>query len=284
MLPHVSIIVPTINEAGNLPGLVERIAAAMAACDYEILVIDDESQDGTAEVCRELTRTHPLTLYVRPEPTGGLSGAVLYGFARARGDILVVMDADLQHPPEVLPALIAPVSAREADIVIGSRRAPGSSIAGPWGLWRRLNSTISRWLAAPLVGPVRDPLAGFFAIRRATWLQARCLNPLGYKIALELMCKCPARQIVEIPIEFGMRMHGESKLRLAQQVGYIRHLGRLYLSRCSAAQPGLRSQPKRGIPGRRGSSSATAITRRGMMSALQRQNIERAGAELKAIE
>src|SRR5688572_9255852 len=101
--PDLSIVVPALNEAKNLPELARRIHAAMAGRNYELLIVDDGSRDGTVEVCAELARAYPLELIVRDPPEDGLSGAVLTGFARARGQTLVVMDADLQHPPEKLP-------------------------------------------------------------------------------------------------------------------------------------------------------------------------------------
>lgn len=230
MRSEVSIVVPTINEAATLPELMSRIAKSIGHLRYEVLVIDDRSTDGTLEVCANLSRSYPITGYARPNPTGGLGGAVLHGFALASGDVLVVMDADLQHPPEALPALVAPLIARQSDFVIGSRRVAGSTIVDAWGRWRQVNSAFARWLAAPLTSGIRDPLSGFFALRRATWEQAENLNPLGYKIALELLCKCPVNQVAEIPIQFGVRRHGSSKLTISQRVGYVRHLIRLYAS------------------------------------------------------
>jgi dolichol-phosphate mannosyltransferase len=231
--PPLSIIVPTVNEAANLPLLVERIHTALSRLrlTYEVLIIDEGSSDGTPEVCAKLAEGFPVTLFVRESPIGGLSGAVLHGFARACGEIVVVMDADLQHPPEALPSLIAPLTRGESDFVIGSRRAPGGSIVGPWGTCRRLNSAMARWLAAPLVRGVHDPMSGFFAVRRATVQAAGDLNPLGYKIGLELLCKCDLDRVVEVPIQFGTRLSGDSKLTFAQQIAYLRHLSRLYLNR-----------------------------------------------------
>jgi dolichol-phosphate mannosyltransferase len=226
--PRVSVIVPTLDEGANLSALARRISGALEGWGYEILIIDDGSRDGTVEVCGELAERLPVTLHVRSEPRGGLSGAVLYGFARARGEILVVMDGDLQHPPEALPAMLAPLLAGEADFVIGSRRAEGARIVGRWGWLRRANSEIARLLAVPLVGRVRDPMSGFFAVRRTCIDEGAALNPVGYKIALELMCKCRFRRIVEVPIEFGPRNGGRSKLCIRQRIAYVRHLFRLY--------------------------------------------------------
>jgi dolichol-phosphate mannosyltransferase len=228
----VSIIVPTINEGDNLPALVKRISTSMTGYHYEVLIIDDGSVDDTADVCRRLGHLYPLVLHTRSAPVGGLSGAVLYGFARARGEILVVMDADLQHPPEALPRVITPLIAGECDIAVGSRRAPGARVSAQWGPLRRINSEIARLLAAPLAGSIRDPMSGFFALRRATWRDGADIDPLGYKICLELICKCPVQRILEIPIEFAERAHGHSKLTILQQFHYIRHLRRLYTFCC----------------------------------------------------
>src|SRR5437762_2625378 len=115
----VSIIVPTLNEAENLPLLVPRIARAMDGRQFEIIIVDDDSRDNTLAACAELSESYPLTLHVREHPKDGLSGAVLAGFGLARGDVLVVMDADLQHPPERLPALIEPLERGEAEFVLG---------------------------------------------------------------------------------------------------------------------------------------------------------------------
>jgi dolichol-phosphate mannosyltransferase len=226
--PQISIVVPALNEAANLTPLAEQIAAALSRRSYEILIVDDNSRDDTVTVCAELARRFPLRLIVRTDPKNGLSGAVLHGMAEARGEIFVVMDADLQHPPAKLPELLAPLDAGEADFVIGSRYAPGGSTGERWGLFRKINSRVATLLAQPFAGSVTDPMSGFFALRRETFARGKRLTPLGYKIGLELMCKCRAERVREIPIHFAERTRGESKLTLAQQFKYLEHLSRLY--------------------------------------------------------
>jgi len=227
--PFVSIIIPTLEEAANLPLLVPRIAVAMGDRAYEILVVDDDSRDGTDAACGELARSYPVSVHVRRRPADGLGGAVIAGFSLARGDVLVVMDADLQHPPEALPLLLAPLESGEADFVLGSRHAPGGTVAERWGLMRRLNSRVATLLARPFAGnSCTDPMSGFFALRRDLLDGADRLTPLGYKIGLELMCKCRVGRVKEIPIHFTARQHGQSKLTVAQQFRYLEHLSRLY--------------------------------------------------------
>jgi dolichol-phosphate mannosyltransferase len=221
------VIVPAWNEAENIPVLVPRIAEALGACNFEILIVDDGSKDGTADVCAQLTRNFPLRLLVRNPPLHGLSGAVLDGIAASHGKTLIVMDADLQHPPERLGALLKALD-EGADFALGSRYVPGGSTDGQWTLFRKVNSWAATALARPFAGKVRDPMSGFFALRRSTFDRAQRLTPLGYKIALELMCKCRVNRVQEIPIHFGLRTRGESKLNLKQQFRYLEHLSRLY--------------------------------------------------------
>ena len=226
--PQISIVVPALNEAENIPLLVPRIAAALAGCDYEILIVDDNSKDATPTVCSELAEKFPLRLVIREQPKDGLGGAVLYGFANAKGRYLVVMDADLQHPPEKLPELLKPIEQGEADFALGSRLVAGGSVGKEWGAFRKLNSWVATQLARPFAGPTRDPMSGFFALKRESVDRAQRLTPLGYKIGLELMCKCRVKHVREIPIHFAERTHGQSKLSLKEQFRYLEHLSRLY--------------------------------------------------------
>jgi dolichol-phosphate mannosyltransferase len=225
---NLSVIVPALNEAANLPTLAERIHAALGGRTYELLIVDDNSRDNTQAVCAELATKYPLRLIVRTEPKDGLSGAVLHGMAEAKGEYLAVMDADLQHPPEKLPDLVAPLERGEADFVIGSRYIEGGTIETGWTFFRRINSGVATLLARPFAGRVSDPMSGFFALRRSDYASATRLTPLGYKIALELLTKCRVQRVKEIPIHFGKRLAGESKLSLKEQFRYLEHLSRLY--------------------------------------------------------
>jgi dolichol-phosphate mannosyltransferase len=227
----VSVIVPTLCEADNLPILVPRIAAALAAAGLsgEIIIVDDDSPDGTEAACNELAQRFPVRLLVR-KGERGLAGAVLHGMRHAFGAVLVVMDADLSHPPEAIPALVDALGCGAADFAIGSRYIRGGRTDAGWGVFRRLMSRVATTLARPLAR-ARDPLAGFFAIRRATVARCSPLDPVGFKIGLELMVKCGCRQIKEIPITFHDRHKGTSKLTVREQVNYLRHLARLYAYR-----------------------------------------------------
>jgi dolichol-phosphate mannosyltransferase len=230
--PAVSIVVPTFREAESLPALIDRVARLRqeAGLSLELLIVDDDSQDGTEALIA--ARSEPwLELFVRREDRG-LSQAVLFGLARARGQSLVVMDADSSHPPEVIPEMLAALH-EGADFVLGSRYVAGGTTAEGWGLFRYLNSKVATYLARPLTS-VTDPMSGFFALPREVFARAENPSPLGYKIGLELIVRCHCRQVREIPIHFSNREHGESKLTVHQQLLYLRHLARLYRFRFGA--------------------------------------------------
>lgn len=223
---RVSVIVPTYREAENLPALIDQIdrVRSVTGWDLEVHIMDDRSNDGTVDVVRQLCRDW-VHLHVR-HGKRGLSSAVIDGFAAAGGDILIVMDADLSHPPEKLPDLVAALEAG-ADFVIGSRYTPGGTTDAAWGPLRALNSRFATWLARPFTQSA-DPMAGFFALRRAALGTAAALNPIGYKIGLELIVKCGFEQIVEVPIDFRERRLGQSKLTLWEQLRYLEHVRRLF--------------------------------------------------------
>ncbi len=223
----VSVIVPTYNEVENLPLLSERLEKVRRKhnLSLELLIMDDDSQDGTEELVSSIDKDW-ITLVVRKKERG-LSQAVVEGLKLARGDVLFVMDADLSHPPEKIPEMLAELE-KGADFVMGSRYVAGGQTGDSWGLFRWLNSRVATLLARPLTS-VKDPMSGFFALPRTTFESACDLNPIGYKIGLELMVKCNLFCIKEIPIHFENRQFGKSKLTLTQQKQYLQHLFRLFI-------------------------------------------------------
>ena len=176
--------------------------------------MDDDSRDGSAELVDRLD-LHWVHMVVRTADRG-LSQAVLDGLRRSDGDVLVVMDADLSHPPEKIPEMLDALD-RGADAVVGSRFTEGGSTGDDWGLFRWANSRVATLLARPLT-PLMDPMSGFFALRRSTFAARTDFNPIGYKIGLELIIKCRCRKVVEVPIHFTDRRLGKSKLSLKEQI------------------------------------------------------------------
>ncbi len=224
-----SIIVPTYRERENIPHLIDRIARlkAQEGLEIELMFLDDQSRDGSVEAVAACG--HDWVRIIERTGERGLSAAVIDGFRQARHPVLICMDCDLSHPPEKIPQMILALSAGQ-QFVIGSRYVPGGSTDDDWGFFRWLNSRVATWLARPLT-KVHDPMSGFFALRKADFDRADELNPVGYKIALELIVKCGFQNVGEVPIHFTDRIHGESKLTLKEQLKYIKHLRRLYLYR-----------------------------------------------------
>jgi len=220
-------VVPTYCERDALPFLIERLAALKEHChlELELLIMDDDSQDGSVEFISSCGYDW-ARIVVRKE-NKGLSPAVVDGLMLAKYPVIVVMDADLSHPPEKIPHMILALESGQ-EFVIGSRYVPGASTDDNWGFFRWLNSRIATWLAWPLTS-AKDPMAGFFAFRKAELDKAPYLNPIGYKVALEIIVKCKLSNVGEVPIHFSDREHGESKLTLMQQLLYIQHLRRLYM-------------------------------------------------------
>ncbi len=223
----VTVILPTLDEAENIDAAVAAVLEACddASLDVEVLIVDDASVDGTRERARvwesEDRRVHLLARLGER----GLAGAVLAGARFASGDVVVVMDADLSHPAEAVPALARPVLEDTCDMVIGSRYVPGGATPGwPWS--RRLLSWGAAVLARLLVD-VRDPCSGFFAVPRETLLEAG-KAPGGFKIGLEILARSrPGQRVEEIPITFRTRVHGSSKLGARVALSYLAQLVRL---------------------------------------------------------
>ncbi len=192
--PRVTIVVPTFREVESLPHLIDRVAKvrADAGLDIEMLIMDDDSRDGSVELVA--ARPEKWVQIIVRTSDRGLSPAVLDGLRRAQGDVLVCMDADLSHPPETLPQMLAKLD-QGADFVLGSRYVAGGTTSDDWGFLRWLNSRVAITLARPLT-TVRDPMSGFFALRRETFARGEAFNPVGYKIGLEIMVKCGCERVV----------------------------------------------------------------------------------------
>ena len=223
MSKTISLIIPTYNERNNITPLVERIHHALSNYDYRILFIDDNSRDGTAELINSLSQKYPVSVIVRKDKRG-LASAVVDGLKHVTGDIVGVMDADLQHPPEVILDLLRAIE-NGADMTIASRYVQGGGCQG-LGLARRVISKGAVYLAHVLLPPTRqikDPVSGFFVFKKQAIVNAN-LNPTGYKILLEILMQGEFRSIAEVPYIFRTRTSGESKLRARQQIDYLKHI------------------------------------------------------------
>ncbi|KAI1798219.1 nucleotide-diphospho-sugar transferase [Ganoderma leucocontextum] len=238
---HYSVIVPAYKENGNLRPLVTRIFGALSQAgspvsphEVEVIIVDDNSRDGSVETVDDLRREGYNARIIVRTTERGLSSAVVRGFREAQGDNMLCMDADLQHPPEYVPAMLASMSPTK-EFALGTRYAKGVEIDEGWPLYRRIISSGARMLALPLTS-ASDPMSGFFGIRKETFLKARNLNSDGFKIALDLLVKCniSGRAIAEVPFSFGVRSEGESKLTGKVMIRYLEQLGELYWFRFSA--------------------------------------------------
>jgi len=216
-------VIPTYKERDNIRPLVERLGLALVQRDYEVVLIDDDSQDGTEEVVAELVAHYPVRFVVR-RGEKGLATAVIAGIGLASYDIVLVMDADLQHPPEVVPSVIAAMDAG-ADVAVASRYVPGGGNEG-WSKLRQIISNGAIFLAhllLPRSRKVKDPMSGFFAFRREVIRDVK-LAPIGYKILLEIIVAARPQNVVEVPFKFHIREKGESKLSVRQERDYLKHL------------------------------------------------------------
>ena len=225
-----ALIVPTLNEAENIDKVLGEVSAALSETryEYEIVVVDDGSTDGTVENVREWTKRDPRIRFVARAGERGLAGAVLEGWSQSSGaNLLGVIDADLQHPPELLPKLLK--AAEQADIAIASRYAQDDGTKG-WNPLRAAVSRLSTLAAAPLISKknfqVTDPMSGFFVVHR------RCIDGLafqttGFKLLLEILVRGRIQTATEVAYKFGLRRAGESKAGAAVAFHYLHLLGRL---------------------------------------------------------
>lgn len=212
-LPDLSLIVPTLNEAENLPRLLRMVSRALRGISHEIIVADDASRDETARVAEDLRATYPALRILRRTANFGLSAAIVDGFRNARGSVLAVMDADLQHDPRVLPGLIAALS--DHDIAIGSRYAFCGRTCG-WSKLREIESRLAAFVTQAALGIcVRDPLSGFFMMRRQVFTAVEAgLSTRGWKLLLEILALSPAARVAEVPFTFRARRAGKTKMSM----------------------------------------------------------------------
>jgi dolichol-phosphate mannosyltransferase len=225
-----SVVVPTRNEAGNVEPLVAAIAAAVGNLETEVIFIDD-SIDATPEVLERLAASPPTGLVVRvvrrpPERQNGLGPAALEGLKLAEGVAVAVMDGDLQHPPGLLPEMLAALREHDLDLVVASRYKSGGSAAGLSGPARRLVSAVSRRFVQLLFREARktsDPLSGYFICRRGA-LDGLEFRPIGFKILLEILVCTPNAEVGEVALRFGRRQAGISNASMAQGWLFMRHV------------------------------------------------------------
>ena len=219
----ISVVVPTYQERDNLEPLTRSIDDALKGRSYEIVVVDDSSPDGTAEAAQLLAQTYPIKV-VKRVGERGLGSAILRGFKESKGDLIGVIDADLQHPPEVLAGLVKAIE-DGSDIAVASRYTPGGGI-DEWPGWRRVVSRGATLLARPLT-KVRDPMSGCFLLRREVTKSSQ-FDARGYKLLLEILVKAKYRLVTEVPYTFRSRQRGKSKLGSKEYGRYLSLLVRLY--------------------------------------------------------
>ena len=229
---RVSLVIPTYDEAANIERLLRSLHEVLTRCDttFELIVVDDDSPDRTWAVAARVASELSGIRVVRRTGASGLATAVICGWAHARGAVLGVIDGDGQHPPEVVADLVAAMADR-TDVAVASRHVPGGGVSN-WSAIRRLLSRGAQVLGLLLlpgtVGRVTDPMSGLFLVRRDVVAMAD-LDPVGYKILLEVLARGDVRRVAERPYVFLEREKGESKVSAGHYVGYLRHLMRLRL-------------------------------------------------------
>nr|WP_204104686.1 polyprenol monophosphomannose synthase [Spirulina major] len=226
-----SLIIPTYKESQNIRTIVKQLTHLIdqkIPNQYELIIVDDNSPDRTGEIALEVAKSYPQLKVMCRQNEKGLSTAVIRGWQMAQGEILGVIDADLQHPPEILLQLYEKMECK-ADLAVASRHIGGGGVS-EWSLMRRFLSRGAQLLGLiivpQVVGRVSDPLSGYFLLRRDA-IQGREMNPTGYKILLEVLGRGKIENIKEVSYIFQERTKGESKVTIKQYLEYIQHLWRL---------------------------------------------------------
>lgn len=223
-----SFVIPTYNEAGGIERLITSLDEVFKNnnLDGEIIVVDDNSPDGTGAIVDRLAQTYPVRCLHRPGKMG-LSSGVIDGwkFARPDSEALGAMDADFSHDIEIIPRMVSALENGGYGLAVGSRYVPGGGIEN-WPLKRKVTSLVAISLAKPLT-PVRDITSGYFLVKREA-LEGVELDPIGFKIGLEVIAKAHYGNVVEVPYVFTDRIAGESKLNQKEIFNYLKQLGRIY--------------------------------------------------------
>jgi len=232
-LEKLALVIPTLCEAENIGGLLTHIRSVLDPLDfpYEILVVDDDSPDGTGDVVSAIALEDPRVRLLVRKGERGLSGAILHGWHSTDATILGVMDADLQHPPELLPQLLSAIRDGR-DLAIGSRYTPGGDL-GKWNPVRKLLSAVAVWATWPIQRPgirAHDPMTGFFLLHRAC-IDGIAFQRTGFKLLLEVLVRGRIRSVAEVPFAFGLRYRGASKANFKVAWDYALLLLRLYAVR-----------------------------------------------------
>lgn len=225
MRPDLSIIIPTYNEAENVQPTIQKISHTLRNSDvpFEIIIVDDNSTDETQKIVIDLiARRYPVVLITRTKDPG-LSQSVMEGIERARGNVVVVTDADLSHDISIIPDMYKEIKTTNTDIVIGSRYMPSGGIKD-WPLKRRIISCGATFLSRILFPQITDPVSGFFAIKKDLVIHTVSIKPRGYKILLEFLGKCRWHSVKELPYTFQNRKQGNSKLKTSTMVDFLRQL------------------------------------------------------------
>jgi len=229
-----SLVIPTYNESENIKALISVLSSLLDAAipgDYELIVVDDDSPDHTWEVAQALIPEYPQLKVMRRQQERGLSTAVIRGWQAANGHVLGVIDGDLQHPPKVLLQLLAAIE-QGADLAVASRHIQGGGVSS-WSFTRRVLSRGAQLLGIVIlpqvVSRVSDPMSGYFLVRRSA-IAGRTLNPIGYKILIEILGRGDIGSIAEVGYVFQERQEGESKVTWKQYLDYLQHLLRLRFS------------------------------------------------------
>jgi dolichol-phosphate mannosyltransferase len=232
-LQKLALVIPTLREAENIRGLLDHVRSVLdpLMVPYEILVVDDDSRDGTEAIVSAVADKDPRVRLLVRKGEKGLSGAILYGWQRTDAPILGVMDGDLQHPPELLPRLLAAIQ-DGCDLAIGSRYTEGGQL-GEWSPVRKFLSAAAVWVTWPLQSRqahAQDPMSGFFMVRSCC-LRQGIFQRTGFKLLLEVLVRGEIGSVAEIPFAFGLRSRGSSKANFKVAWDYALLLIRLYAAK-----------------------------------------------------